>query len=138
MRVQHVSVEVGLRDRRVPARVAREQRLRMGELVFLQLLLAIKPLAALTASRGEGEFSYSAKSSQDCLKRFTFYSLADLFNRTPSRLLWESSSHAAVNAPRLFVHKHPPLSRAMYSIIQLSELEQCRGKKTCPKFYTAA
>ena len=35
---------------------------------------------------------------QDCSMFFTLYSLADLFNRTPSQLVWEASSHTAINA----------------------------------------
>lgn len=50
VRVQHVSVEVGLGDGRVSTRVAREQRLWVRELVLLQLFLAVEPLAALAAN----------------------------------------------------------------------------------------
>ena len=39
---------------------------------------------------------------------------------------------------RLLIHKYSPLSIARYSFIQLSELEQCRVKKTCPRFHTIA
>ena len=49
------------------------------------------------------------------------YLLADLFNRTPFRLLWEASSHAAIHVGRLFIHTYI----ARYSFIQLSKLEQC-------------
>ena len=39
----------------------------------------------------KGMFLYSAVSNlQDCSKRFTLYCLAELFNRTASRLLWEA------------------------------------------------
>ena len=34
----------------------------------------------------------------------------------------------AINARSLFLHKYTPLSIAMYSFVQLSELEQCRVK----------
>ena len=37
--------------------------------------------------------------SDDCLKHFTLYSVADLVNKTPSWLLLEALSHPAVNAP---------------------------------------
>ncbi len=48
----------------------------------------------------KGTFLYSAiYNPQDCSR---LYSLADLFNLTPSRLLWEVSSHAAFNAQRLY------------------------------------
>ena len=43
---------------------------------------------------GIGKFLYSAVSStQDRSKRFTLYSVTDLFTQTPSRLLWEASSY---------------------------------------------
>ena len=42
---------------------------------------------------------------QDCSKHFTFNSLADMFNRKPSQLLWETFSHATINSRRLVVHK---------------------------------
>jgi len=41
----------------------------------------------------------------------------------------EASSHAAIIARLIFVHKYPTLSVVSYSIIQLSELEQCRVKQ---------
>ena len=41
-----------------------------------------------------------------------------------------------INAQRLFVHKYPPLSITSYFFIQLSELQQCRVNKTCPRFNT--
>ena len=75
----------------------------------------------------KGEFLYSTISNpQDCSKHFTLYSLATLFNRTSSQLLWEASSYAAINAQRLSVHKYPPMFLARYSFVQLSELEQCK------------
>ena len=64
-------------------------------------------------------------NNQDCPKHFTLYSLVGLFNRTLSRSLWGAYSHAIINARRLFVHTYPPLSIAMHSFTQLSELEQC-------------
>ena len=70
---------------------------------------------------------YSAGSySWDCSKRFSLYSLADIFNRIPSRLFWETYSHAAINVLRIFVHKYPPVSIARCSFILLGKLEQCR------------
>ena len=61
-------------------------------------------------------FLYSAVSNlQDCLRGFTLYSLAHLIDRTPSQILWEASSHIAVNRRRLFVRKY----------LLVSELEQC-------------
>ena len=72
--------------------------------------------------------------SEDCPKRFTLYSLADLFNHTPSRLLWEAFSHAAISSRIIFVHIYSSLSRARYSFVQLSELEQCRMKTLAQGF----
>ena len=43
--------------------------------------------------------------------------------------MWEASSHAAINAQRLFVQKCPPLSVASYSFTQPSEVEQCGMRK---------
>ena len=67
--------------------------------------------------------------------------LPDLFNRTASRLLWETSSHAAINARRLSVNKHP-LQSIQYPVAQLSkpkqlynELPKVRHRNTCePEF----
>ena len=57
--------------------------------------------------------TYSVVSNpQDCSKRFTIYSLADLFNRTQSRLLWEAFSHVYT-----YIH-HCHCSQVL---IQLSE-----------------
>ena len=56
--------------------------------------------------------------------RFTFHIIADLLIPTPSQLLCEAFSHAAITVRRLF--RYPPLSVARYSFIQLSELEQRR------------
>ena len=58
---------------------------------------------------------------------FTFTSLADLFYQTTSQLLWEASSHTAINAQRLHI-QIATISTARYSFTQLSELEQCRVK----------
>ena len=65
-------------------------------------------------------------------------SVAAMVNQIPSGLLWEAQSHAAINARRLFVYKHSPMSIVRYSVIQLSELEQCRMKKPCPMITTVA
>ena len=66
-----------------------------------------------------------------------FTSLADLFNQTPSQLLWEASSHTLQLMHEGCSYTHPPLSIAMYSVIQLSELEQCRVKNPAQGFNTA-
>ena len=50
--------------------------------------------------------------------------LADLFNRTASRLLLETSIHTAINVRRLSLNKHPLLSIQRYSVIQFSELKK--------------
>ena len=58
-----------------------------------------------------------------------FASLTDLFTQTPSRLLWEASSHMLQLMREGCSCTYPSLSIARYSFIQLSELEQCRVKK---------
>ena len=89
----------------------------------------------------KGKSLNSAVSNfQDCSKRFTLYSLADLFNRTPFRLLGAAASHAAINTRRLFVHKYVPLSAATYSLLVVTHLkslhhQKCyRTSKLCPKY----
>ena len=73
------------------------------------------PTHCSNSREGKVKFLYCAVSNrQHCSKRFTRYSLADLFNQTPSRLLWEVSCHAAINAQRLFVCKHSPLSQGTH------------------------
>ena len=67
-----------------------------------------------------------------------FTSLTDLFTQTPSRLLWEASSHMLQLMREGCSYTYPPLSIARYSFIQLSELEQCRVKKLAQGFNTAA
>ena len=65
-----------------------------------------------------------------------FTSLTDLFTQTPSRLLWEASSHMLQLMREGCLYTYPPLYIA--SCIQLSELEQCRVKKRAQGFNTAA
>ena len=78
-------------------------------------------------TKGNDMFLYSAVSSpRDCSKHFTLHPLADLFIPKPSRLLHED-----------YLFRHPPLSVAMYSVIQLSELWQ-RGMNEIASFETAA
>ena len=67
---------------------------------------------------------------------FTF--LTDMFTQTPSRLLWEASSHMLQLIREGCSYIYPPLSTVRYSFIQLSELEQCRLKKHAQGFNTAA
>ena len=76
-----------------------------------------------------GKFLYSAVSSpQDCSKRLDFTSLADLFNQTPSQLLWEASSRMLQLIREGCSYTYPPLSIARYSLMELSELKQCTVK----------
>ena len=67
-----------------------------------------------------------------------FTSLTDLFTQTPSRLLWDPSSHMLQLMREGCSYTYPPLSIARYSFIQLSELEQCRVKQLVQYFNTAA
>ena len=67
-----------------------------------------------------------------------FTSLTDLFTHTPSRILWEASSHMLQLMRDGCSYTYPPLSIARYSFIQLSDLEQCRVKKLAQGFNTAA
>ena len=52
-----------------------------------------------------------------------FTSLTDLFTQTPSRLLWEASSHMLQLMCEGCSYTYPPLSIVRYSFMQLSELE---------------
>ncbi len=52
-----------------------------------------------------------------------FTSLTDLFTQTPSRFLWEASSHMPQLMREGCSYTYPPLSIVRYSFIQLSELE---------------
>ena len=67
-----------------------------------------------------------------------FTSLTDLFTQTPSRLLWEVSSHMLQLMREGCSYTYPPLSIARYSFIQLSEMEQCGVKKLAQSFNSAA
>ena len=76
----------------------------------------------------KGNFFYGAVfCTRNCSKHF-----ASLTVNTIST----SGKHLATLQlmPDVWSYKHPPLSIARYSFIQLSELEQCRVKKTCPTF----
>ena len=65
---------------------------------------------------------YSATPNpKDWVLRYYCYSLANLFNQ---------NTISAITPWTLFVHKYTPMSIARYSFIQMSELEQCRGKRT--------
>ena len=78
--------------------------------VVLRFKAAFAAALCRIVAVNKGKFLYSAVSSpQDWSRHFTLCSLADLFNWTPTQLLWEAFSQAAVNVQRLFVHKYPPL-----------------------------
>ena len=76
---------------------------------------------------------YPVLRTAQCALHFT--SLTDLFTQTPSRLLWEASSHMLQFMHGGCSYTYPPLSIARYSFIQLSKLEQCRVKNL-PKVLT--
>ena len=57
----------------------------------------------------------------DCLKCFTFHPLADQFIMSPSQLVRETFSHAAITARSLFL-TFLPLPVVRYTFIHLSEL----------------
>ena len=78
---------------------------------------------------------YPVLRTVQCALHFT--SLTDLFTQTPSRLLWEASSHMLQLMCDGCSYTYPP-SIARYSFIQLSELEQCRMKELAQGFNTAA
>ena len=67
--------------------------------------------------KGKGKFLYSAVSSQDCSKLLTIYSLAEVFNQTPSGLLRETMLQLM---GKDYFYTKPPLSTTRYSFIQLS------------------
>ena len=79
---------------------------------------------------------YPVLRTVQCALHFT--SLTDLFTQTPSRLLWEASSHMLQLMCEGCSYTYPPLSIVRYSFKQLSELEQCRVKKLAQGFNTAA
>ena len=55
--------------------------------------------ANMNCKKGKGKYPNLRIASKD----FMLYSLADLLNRIPSRLFWEDSSHAVVNARTLLL-----------------------------------
>ena len=66
----------------------------------------------------KGMFLYSAVfRPQDRSKRFTLYSLADLFIQTPFRVLWEASSHMLQLMREGCSYNYTSLSIARYSCI---------------------
>ena len=79
---------------------------------------------------------YPVLRTAQSVLHFTY--LADLFTQTPSRLLWEASSHMLQLMREGCSYTYPPLSIVRYSFKQLSELEQCRVKKLAQGFNTAA
>ena len=96
----------------------------------------LKHLSLIFSSNAQkGKFLYSAVSRLKAFLHFT--SLRDLFTQTPSRLLWEASSHVPQLMREGCSYTYPPLSIARYSFIQLSELN-CRVKKLAQGFNNAA
>ena len=94
-------------------------------------------------SKGKGKVKVSFYITQYPILRIAqislhFTSPADLFNQTPSQLLWEASRYMLPLMHEDCSYIYPPLSIARYSFIQLSELEQCRVKKLAQGFNTAA
>ena len=76
---------------------------------------------SIITNEDKGTFLHSAVSSNwDCSKHFTLHPLADLFFRTPTRLLWEPFSYAAITAQRLFVH----ISTSVYSQVLIHTAER--------------
>ena len=67
-----------------------------------------------------------------------FTSLVYMFNQTPSQFTWEASSHMLQLMREGCSYTCPPLSIALSSFIQLSELEQCSVKNLVQGFNTAA
>ena len=65
-----------------------------------------------------------------------FTSLTDLFTQTPSRLLWEPSSHMLQLMREGCSYTYPPLSIVKYSFIQMSEPDQYRVKTVAQGFNT--
>ena len=61
----------------------------------------VKARIKRAAYKGKGKFLYNIaqypvfRTAQSAIH---FTSLADLFNQTPSRLLWDASTHATTNA----------------------------------------
>ena len=76
-----------------------------------------------------GVFLLNAIFKPHDLSKLCYNWYADLFNRTPSRLLWEAFSHSAITARILFVYIDKPLFVFKYSFTQQSELWQCMLKR---------
>ena len=132
--VLHVSEEWTLH--KAVCRLLVSLLIRLQQLLYRTRLLALHKPIISAKQRSKGKFLYSAVSSpQDRSKRFTLYIPADLFNQIPSQLVWEVSSHTLQLIRDGCSYTYPPLSIASYSIIQPSELEQCRVKNL-PKVLT--
>ena len=89
--------------------------------VFFAILLIAKPKVFFWEGFFWGHVMGGFISVFRLGEHFTLYSPADLFNRTPSRFLWDVLRHAEINARREFVHNYPQLSIAGYSFLQLQE-----------------
>ena len=93
-----------------------------------QIVTETRPKKSPKLHYKKGKFLYSAVSNpQDCSKRFTLY-FPDRPFQTPSKLLWEASSHMLQIMRDGYSCTCPPLSIARYSFTQLNDLEQCRVK----------
>ena len=105
-------------------------------LTVLMLPCRGKYIAILKVKASSYIAQYPVVRTAQCALHFT--SLTDLFTQTPSRLLWEASSHMLQLMREGCSYTYPPLSIVRYSFKQLSELEQCRVKKLAQGFNTAA
>ena len=74
--------------------------------------------------------SYIAQYLRTVQSTLHFTSLTDLFNQTPTRLLWEASNNMLQLMREGCSYIYPPVYIARYSFIQQGELEQC-----LPKFF---
>ena len=81
---------------------------------------------------GEAQYQYFMYTN------YGNHNQAGINAQTPSWLLWEASSHMLQLMREVCSYIYPPLSTVRYSVIQLSELEQCRVKKLPQGFNTAA
>ena len=122
---------------------------------ILYYIIGCRPYPSKAISLGDGKRSFRKVCARDREVKVSYYiaqypilriaqnvlhftSLADLFNQTPSQLLWEASSYVLQLMREGCSYTYPPLSIAKYSFIQLSGLEQCRVKKRIQDSNTVA
>ena len=119
-------------------------RLKIARLKCCEKVAVVKTagLVLLLPVVGILQHIYPWKESKDILRTFqsTLHvsSLTDLFTTTPSRLLWEASSHMLQLMHKGCSYTYQPLYIARYSFIQQSELEHCIVKKLAQGFNTRA